>query len=104
MKVDITASSLTIIGFALSGFGSVSSFVPQSSQSVSPTIYYRTSNIAGRDQAQLHVASSELVGNEAEMKPRKTREVCCTLAFFVENHYAKSRCRFLDHGTIHSPC
>jgi len=74
MKVDTTASSLTIIGFALFGFGSVSSFVPQSSQSVSPTIYYRTSNIAGRDQTQLHVASSELVSNEAEMKPRKTRE------------------------------
>lgn len=74
MKYDSSVLSLAIVGLAISTLGSVSSFVPQSSKSVLPTSCSQTGNAFGRDQTELCVASSEIVSNEAEVKPRKTRE------------------------------
>jgi len=74
MKYDSSVLSLAIVGLALSTLGSVSSFVPQSSKSVLPTSCSRIGNTIGRDQTELCVASSEIVSDGADVKPRKTRE------------------------------
>ena len=80
MKFQSAISSLAAVALASSSLDSVSSFVPKSCSKISPAATLPASQSyskIGQHQSitQLHVASSEIVGDEADVKPRKTREV-----------------------------
>jgi len=79
MKFQSAITSLAAVALASSSLDSVSSFVPKSCSKISPAATLPASQSyskIGQHQSitQLHVASSEIVGDEADVKPRKTRE------------------------------
>ena len=110
MKYESALTGLAVVAIALTSLDSVSSFVPQSVKIISPT------NKVGLDQSQLNVASSEIVGEEAETKPRKTREVSscrvlielllleygCTPNIFFGTTYLEFLHQALTHSSFQS--
>ena len=73
MKFQFAIANLAAVVLASACFDSASSFVPTSLTRASQTDQSLYTN--GRHNTQIHVASSEIV-TEADVKPRKTREVC----------------------------
>ena len=77
MKFQFAIANLAAVVLASACFDSASSFVPTSLTRASHAASLQTDQSLytnGRHNTQIHVASSEIV-TEADVKPRKTREV-----------------------------
>ena len=88
MKYQSAITNLAAVVFATSSLDSVSAFVPKSCTRGSPAALLRDSYSCGKigqAQTQLSVASSEIAENEADVKPRKTREVSLSSATLTES-------------------
>lgn len=70
-------SGITNLIFASSSLGLVSCFVPKPRTKASPAVALRPADLGtkiGQRNTFLSVASSDIITNEADAKPRKTRE------------------------------